>query len=151
MNRAPMILSLILAGATLIVNTACTPKTYSPSQNEEIFGTWTNPNNAQQKHVMSADGTWKSFSYPGDTVPVGSGTFQLVKKWKDAAGNTWYHENFRVLKGVYIFNGQELDKIDKSGKVWEAIYIEVGQFDSKNYPKQLDPKSESHGFWYRSE
>jgi hypothetical protein len=152
MNQARVTVSLTLAAATLMLSIACTPRTYSPSQNEEIYGTWTNPNYAQQKLVMSADGTWKSFSYPNDTAPYSSGTFKLVKKWKDGDGNTWYNEDFRLLKGgVYTFNGQQLDKIDKSGKVLEAIFVEVGQFDPKNYPKELDPKSESYGVFNRSE
>ena len=135
----------------VLVFVGCAPGKYVPKASEELYGTWTNPNYAQQKLVISADGTWKSFNYPSDTVAVISGTFQLVKKWKDAEGNTWYDEDFRVLKGVYTFNAQQLDKIDKSGKALEAIFVEVGQFDPKSYPKQLDPKSESYSVFNRSE
>ena len=52
------------------------------------------------------DGTWKQFTYPTDTVPAYSGTYQLVRKWKDAEGNTWYQENLRVLVGVYKYNAR---------------------------------------------
>jgi hypothetical protein len=86
-----------------------------------------------------------------DTVPTESGTFQLAKKWKDGDGNIWYQENLRVLVGVYKYNAQQLDRIYKTGKVLESIFIEVGSFDNKNYPKQLDPKSESYGIFSHSE
>jgi hypothetical protein len=128
----------------------CAPGKYKAKPDEEIYGTWTNPNTANQKVVISSDGTVKLFSSLGDTTPVSDRTFELVKKWKDADGNTWYHEDFRVLHGVYTYNGQQLDKIDKSGKVWEAIFIEVGKFDPNSYPTTLDPKSESYGIYYRS-
>ena len=150
MKKRTILLVVLATLLTLVICGGCAPGKYTPKANEEIYGTWTNPNYPQQKAVRSPDGTWQNFSYPTDTVPFASGTFQLVKKWKDADGNTWYHENFRVLKGVYTFNAQQLDKIEKSGKVWEAMYIEVPRFDSENYPKQLDPKSESYSIFYRA-
>lgn len=142
---------ILVAVAFLVFMIGCSAKPYMPATNEEIYGTWTNPNYGQQKLVRSSDGTWKSFTYPTDTVPISSGTFQLVKKWKDSDGNTWYQENVRVLVGVYKVNTQQLDRIDKTGKVFEAIFQEVGQFDDKNYPTKLDPKSESYGIFSRSE
>jgi hypothetical protein len=144
------ILVVLVTLLALVMCGGCAPGKYTPQANEETYGTWTNPNYAQQKVVRSADGTWQNFAYTGDTVPSESGTFQLVKKWKDADGNTWYHEDFKVLKGVYTYNAQRLDKIDKSGKVWETMFMEVARFDTDSYPKQLDPKSESYGIFYRA-
>lgn len=151
MKSTSRLFGILVFALALVLLIGCAPKPYSPSANEEVYGTWVNPNSAEQKLVISPDGTWKEFNYPSDTVPVASGTFQLVKKWKDASGNTWYHEDSRQLHGVYSFNAEMLVKIDKTGKVRESIFIEVGQFDSKSYPKQLDPKSESYSIYYRTE
>jgi hypothetical protein len=151
MKTRNSLLGAFAASLILILLGGCAPGKYAPQANEEVYGTWTNPKSAQQKWVYLPDGTWKAFTYPGDAVPVNSGTYQLVKKWKDAEGNIWYHENMKVLVGVYKFNAQVLARVDKAGKRLESIFQEVGQFDSTSYPAQLDSKSESYSISYRSE
>ncbi|HET6486364.1 MAG TPA: hypothetical protein VFH83_08085, partial [Spirochaetia bacterium] len=140
----------VLAASLVLVSLGgCAPSKYKPTANEEIYGTWTNPGAAHQKSVFSANGTWQQFTYAEDTAPSASGTFEIARKWKDPDGTIWYHENFERTTGVYQFKGQQLVRIDKSGKQIETMYVEVPKFDPANYPKKLDPKSESYGIAYR--
>ena len=143
------ILCVLAPSLVLVSLGGCAPSKYKPTANEEIYGTWTNPGAAHQKSVFSANGTWQQFTYAEDTAPSASGTFEIARKWKDPDGTIWYHENFERTTGVYQFKGQQLVRIDKSGKQIETMYVEVPKFDSANYPKRLDPKSESYGIAYR--
>ncbi|MGA2977356.1 MAG: hypothetical protein ABSF77_18770 [Spirochaetia bacterium] len=152
MKTARVTLFLMLISIALMLITACTPKLYTPKGNEEIYGTWTNPEAGRQKLLEQPDGTWKTFIYSNDTVPSESGTYQLIKKWKDPLGNTWYYENSSQLTGaISMGNQQGLVKIDATGKTIEFSSLDIGKFDNKTYPKEIDTKNDSYGFYHRSE
>ena len=128
----------------------CAPKKYSLRQDEEIFGTWVSQVSNPQKLVMMPDGTWEEYIYQTDSSPAYKGTYEVTERWNDAQGNTWYKEvvscTFGLGKGSRT---QELDRINKSRQVWELVYVEIGQFDRRNFPKVIDPKDSSYRIYER--
>jgi len=131
--------------------TGCGPKRYTMKANEEIFGTWTSAQRSPHKLVMLADGTWEEYIYEADAAPTYKGNYQVIEKWKDAEGNVWYKEVVKVTFGTGAREiTQELDKIDKSGRIWEFDFDYVSQFDPSKFPKEIDPKSYNYGIYQRS-
>jgi hypothetical protein len=120
---------------------------YVPTPNEEMNGVWINAKADIQKHVNTSDG-WKMYVNISDSVPWDVGTGGIDSKWTDSEGNIWY-KSFGIDQ-----NGdkhQELDKLSKSGTVWESVFREVDQFDPKYYPTKIDPMDPNYGIYLRSE
>jgi hypothetical protein len=96
---------------------------YVPSDNEVLYGTWINTTYTgpayRQKVVMFDWGYWEEYAKVTDTFFV-NGTYTIVDKWTDSESNVWYTEYIRMRNGMYpLF---EIDKISKSGTVWEYVF-----------------------------
>jgi len=97
---------------------------YVPGDNEELYGTWVNTTYTgmtqyPQKIEMYDWGDWETYSKVTDTSFI-SGTFIIVDKWTDSEGNILYKEYVRERHGLYP--EFELDRISKSGTVWEYVF-----------------------------
>jgi hypothetical protein len=150
MKARKMLSCVLFALLVVLMLGGCAPGKYTPTANEEIYGTWTNPEASRQKFLMLPDGTWKLFISSSDTVPSESGTYQLVKKWKDSDGNTWYDENASWIANP-MGNQQVLVKIDATGKTIESSSLSVGKFDNQTYPKAIDRKDDTYSLFHRAE
>jgi hypothetical protein len=151
MKTGRMSFCVLVPILAIVVLGGCAPAKYVPKENEEIYGTWVNLDAGRQK-LLEQPGTWKLFIYVDDAQPSESGACQLVKKWKDAAVNTWYWVNLSQLGGaVPSGNRQGLVKIDATGKTLEISSLDIGAFDNKTYPKVIDTKNDSYGIYHRSE
>lgn len=141
---------LVLAAALL---GACSPGTYQPKAAEEIYGTWTSDNLAQQKLVIAA-GQFRSFSLPDDLEPFTAGTEVIAARWTDAQGDVWYKTNVTVTSGLGAPRGtrwQALRRLSKSATVLEGMVVPVRQFDPGAFPEKLEPDTESYGMYYRDQ
>ena len=142
-GRMPVVcVSLVLFALIQVEGWAQTK--YVPKENEELYGTWINDKskNSQhmQKEVITSDG-WKQYIDMNDTVPHDEGTGRIDSKWTDSAGNVWYKTFSTTTSGTYKgFKDQWLIRISKSGTVLECVYFDVGDFDPKLYPTEIDPK-----------
>jgi hypothetical protein len=135
----------------LILLGGCGPGKYVPKANEEINGTWTNEKIFPQKVVNTADG-WKQYNYMSDPTPLYEGTGGIASKWRDSEGNIWYKIFSTVTSTAYKgTKSQELDKLSKSGTVWESVSTMVREFNSDSYPTKIDPNDSSYRIYYRSE
>ena len=146
--------SLLLLAAVILLFViplgASAQEKYVPKASEERYGTWINEKAQPQKTVITSDG-WKDYFNASDPIPWGGGTEQIVSKWIDAKGGVWY----KVFHAISIGdnegqNFQTLEKISKSGTVRELILIFVGDFDSRLFPKQLDPTDSQYYVYYRA-
>jgi len=95
---------------------------YIPSEKEELYGTWVNKKYTGEQYSQKIEmydwGYYEVYAKVTDTFFV-NGTYIIVDKWTDSAGNIWYKEYIRGRNELYpIF---ELDKISKSGTVWEYV------------------------------
>ncbi len=117
---------------------------YVPKQDEEIYGTWKNVVDPipQERIVTAAD--VKEYLHISDPTPWVERTLVIDSKWVDSDGNIWYR-TFGVNTTGY-FKGaryQALNKISKSGTVWESASVAIGhmEFDARQYPITMDPKA----------
>lgn len=137
--------------AVIFLATGCSPRHYVAKAKEEIYGTWTSTQRSPHKLVMLPDGTWEEYIYESDAAPTYKGTFQIIDKWKDAEGNVWYKEFVTLTfpAGTKEMT-QELDKIDKSGRVWEFDFNYVPKYEPGSFPKEINPKGNDYGIYQRS-
>jgi hypothetical protein len=128
-----------------------------PKGDEALYGTWANEKNLVdvlhgQKVIVSADGM-KVFSKVSDPDPRMIVTWEITGKWKDSDGNVWYKTLGTSTGGVYQgAKWQSLEKISKSGTVWEraTILLETGSFNPAFYPKTIDKKGVYYRVLYRT-
>jgi len=140
-------------GLTLVAS--WNPGNYIPTQDEEIYGTWTNDRTYNligfQKTIISADG-WKNYPNISDRAPWEEGTSQIDSKWTDDEGNIWY-KIFGVANGGHVKGAkfQNLTKLSKSATVLEVVARPtVAEFDSTNYPARIDPGDPNYAIYYRA-
>ena len=139
-----VILTLVIF--ILIGNYAIGKDEYVPTENEEIYGTWVNPNYGwirfPQKIIIKPGGIYEYCLSKSDLA--GSiCTYTLTDKWIDSEGNVWYRWIWQ-WKGVGETR-YELHKISNSGLTWEWEYI--NSFD--DYPTEIDPKHPEYHIYYR--
>jgi hypothetical protein len=148
--KARMLISIfILFLAVLIIVESCATlkKPYIPTENEEYYGTWVNPeyNNSirlvSAKVVNNPDGTWFSYMSVANSQSSSKGWFKIIKKWTDSEGNIWYRVDFND-PGVEIIRHQ-LTKIRNSGNTMESV------FSAAEYPKKLDKDNLNYRIRYR--
>ena len=150
MKTARMLLFASLFLLSVFLIESCAPRKYVPKTNEEINGTWINEKIAPQKVVNSPSG-WKEYSYASDAVPLDEGNGGIDSKWTDSEGNIWYRTFSTVTSATYKgTKTQGLEKISKSGKVYESVFNIVAEFDPKNYPTKIDPKDSNYRIYYRA-
>jgi hypothetical protein len=152
-RRAFLVPAAALLILTLLGN--CNPGKYDPKPDEEIYGIWINDKNYNlngfQKTVISADG-WKNYTNISDSVPWELGTSQIDSKWTDSEGNIWY-KTFGMATGGHAKGAkfQTLTKLSRSLTVMETVArLRLGEFDSNNYPAEIDPNDDSDAVYYRA-
>jgi hypothetical protein len=130
---AAVVLSLALALA------GCAKKSFSPSDNEVIYGTWINPSLQVQKNVSFAGGS-RDYARLDDANPLMESETELEARWVDSEGNTWYKRFGTIIAGQYKgTKWQSLERISKSGEIREWVSKIVTSFAPENYPKVIDP------------
>ena len=151
MKPRMLLLSTLLVLLALMLLGGCAPQKYVPKANEEIYGTWTNKKIFPQKVVNTADG-WKQYNYISDSVPLLEGIARAESKWTDSEGNIYYKGSSTVTSETAKGSKwQELDKLSKSGTVWESVSTMVREFEASNYPTKIDPKDSSYRIYYHAE
>ena len=133
-------LILALAFLSLTGNALTEEKTYLPTNNEEICGTWVNTEYhlVAQKVVMNPDGTW-GWAMRANAELDMKFTYKLKEKWTDSEGNIWYKVRLKSHRGEdYV-----LVKISNSGNTREVA------FNRNEYPTKIDPKEVNYRIYYR--
>ena len=147
---------VMLFGAALIMLGGCASAKYVAKPNEEIYGTWVNEKMSAQKIVVGPDGG-KTYLKLTDTTPYFETAGEIVSKWTDSEGNIWYKCMSARVKGAYANAAAkftELDKLSKSGTVWESVWtMPMSDEEIKNpkYPTKIDPQDSNYGIYYRAQ
>jgi len=138
----PIFVSVII-GFFVVVNIHA----YDPSEKEEIYGTWINPeyggNWAPQKLIMYPNGTWKRFLSRHDLAPGFTGSFTLIDKWTDSEGNIWYKMFWNL--GNIEWEMYEIVRISNSGKTLEYVFSEI------DFPIGITTDHPNYRIYYRQE
>jgi hypothetical protein len=111
-----------------------------------FYGTFTNRNMPIQE-VVRFPGGFKDYAAVSDTVPVAEGTEQIVERWKDSAGNSWYKTRAVQDRNKYL----TLQRINRSGTLLEFAANEVADFFSKDFPAGIDQGSGFYRIYYRAD
>jgi hypothetical protein len=119
---------------------------YVPSSKEVLYGTWINTTYTGHTNAQRIDmfdwGYWEEYAKVTDTFSI-NGTFIIVDKWTDSEGNTWYKEYIRMRNGLYA--DFELDRISKSGTVWEYVF----GYDDFPTADNMNSKNPYYRIYYR--
>ena len=123
---------------------------YVPAVGEELFGTWVNPDltppTFPQKLVLYPWGLLESFNSADSTLYDWRATATIVRRWKDAAGNTWYWDYQRwAIKDSYGAAVYALHRVSSDEQTLETIGAGAGWLD----PADLDPDQNTSYAKYR--
>lgn len=156
-RTAPMVFGAFLALALLA---GCGPGKYVPTANEEIYGTWTNPQEPPHiptiQKAVYAPGSFKGYNLVSSTTPQLECSWEITGKWKDSEGNVWYKGHSKITGGTIGDTGAEwvsLYKLSKSASVLEEVLkIPTSDQEIKKpvYPVSIDPKDDNYHIKYRA-
>ena len=143
----------------LVLLAGCGPGNYTPKQNEELYGSWTNGTysgevsekaNVPQKQVIDSSG-YHLFRLLDDPAQYWTGSEQIVGKWADSEGNIWY----KTRRGGWN-NGtksvvpQILYRLSKSYTVMESVSAIRDTYVPGAFPTKIDPKDPSYTTYSRA-
>ena len=137
------ILILVVVLMFLVGSCATGKKAYVVQEDEELFGTWINPD-YEEKMVQSAklifepDGVLRGFATANTTKEPSTSKYTITDKWIDDKGNIWYKFLITEMKfGVISHPDSEkyyyLCKISDSGRILE--FSRSGY----DYPPEVNP------------
>jgi hypothetical protein len=138
------IMFLMIIFSTYIVGCATGKNAYVATENEELYGTWVNPEyddtaGGQPGRMVIKNGTYEIFALTNITRWLIRGEYTITNKWTDSEGNVWY--NYKVTKLWYQTGVTRTDplyglaKISDSGRTLERAYSGI------NYPQELNPEA----------
>jgi len=110
-----------------------------------IYGTWTNEQMNPPKTVETSEG-WHDYSSISDTTPYGKGPEKIIRCWTDPDGAVWFQTQSEERGAKF----ETLQKISKGGTVREMVANAVYEWDSKYFPKAVDPSGANYHIWYRA-
>jgi len=98
------ILVLIIAVSVIFGGCATGRKAYIEQEDEELYGTWVNPEYndtaaGQPGKMVIKNGTYEIFGLTNISRWLIRGEYSITDKWKDSEGNVWY--NYMVTKLWY--------------------------------------------------
>ena len=148
---------LILVLAVLIIAGSCATgkKAYVMQEDEELFGTWINPDYDEKmvqpvKLIYEPDGVSRGFETANTTEETVTAKFTITDKWIDAEGIIWYKWIRTDISGPVLKTHSDyyyLGKISDSGRVFEF------SFSGNDYPPEVNPDSLKYNYliYYRQE
>jgi hypothetical protein len=118
--------------------------------NEELAGTWLNPNYTgfeynQQKYIIYQWGYYEAYFKVNSDSPKYRGTYYLIAKWTDSDGNTLYKSILRYEGGVNYW--YEIGKVSKDKTTLELAFSYI----SMPTEDDLNSDNANHRFYYRQE
>jgi hypothetical protein len=146
-GRLPLCIMLALSTAVLLGG--CATGKYFPKANEELYGRWTNDSYSIRKIVYSA-GKERLYYHTADSSPAGEGTIEIVSKWTDSQGNTWYKA---LYTGTFGYGKGALHRylieINKPGTITKFVFFGVDKPDLNNYPTEISASAANYFAFYR--
>ena len=144
-TRMYLIVVMFLFGASFLC--AEELKVFS---NEEIAGTWVNPNYTGfiynlQKIIYYHWGYSEAYIYVNSDSPTNRGTYHLIDKWIDLDGNTLFKsiERYDAIMN-YMYHFGKISN-DKTVIEWAFSYISIPSEDD------LNPDNANYRIYYRQE
>jgi len=151
MKTKTLVSVLILVLAVLIIAGSCATgkKAYVAKEDEELFGTWVNPDYDASwiyaKVVIKPDGTWEEYSLTYSDRPIYKGEYTIADKWTDSDGYIFYKNSITRIDKESYRTYYIMSKIDKTGNVYEDLWSTV------EMPTEFNPDNKlyNHRIYYR--
>jgi hypothetical protein len=143
--KSLLVVAFIVTVVAFSGNAVAEEKAYVPKQDEELYGTWVNPDypggKKDQKIVLHPDGRYERFSKQWFKDPDSRESYMMTDKWTDSEGNIWY----KVQRSRPHYELYQLHRISNSGKTMEYVR------DRTDYPTEIDPEEHFYLIYYRQE
>ena len=145
--KSLLALAFILTLVAFSANAVAEEKAYVPKQNEELFGTWVNPEYegveraVYPKIVIHPDGRYERFSQQWFKEPTTKFSYKITDKWTDSEGDIWY----KAQVSNPNFESYQLHRISNSGKTMEFMR------DRTDYATEIDPDKLGYRAYHRQE
>jgi hypothetical protein len=134
------IVILVLTVLIIIGSCATSKKAYVAKEDEELYGTWVNPeydntSAGEPGRMIIKNGTYEIYGLSNITRWLIQGEYTITDKWTDSDGNVWY--KYMVTKLWYQTGVTRTDplyglaKISNSGRTLERVYSGI------DYPREL--------------
>jgi hypothetical protein len=153
MRTRTTVFAVLLSFLVLVLLGGCGPGKYVPRANEEIYGSWTNEKMEYQKVVVAPESE-KMYIKLDDTTSFEESSQQIVSRWTDSEGNVWYKCSNTRNKGPHSGTKfARLDKLSKSGTVWESVWTAPAndeEMKNPKYPIKIDPQDSLYNIYYRT-
>lgn len=148
-----LLLAQILVWLAFFQGIAWAQEEFTPSENEELYGTWTNEQTFPPQLVENPDGTFEEHSPIANPKAFRRGTIKIVKKWTGSDGCIYYYSLDTTTSGAD--RGRRIKalwKISELGKVLEVVrrITASSEFDPKGMPTEIDPKEPYYQIFTRS-
>ena len=154
MKTRPLVSIMILVVVVLIIGGSCATgkKAYVAQDDEELYGTWVNPEYENSKVytapkiVVKPDGTFDEYALINSDRVVSVLEYTITDKWTDSEGNTWYklleiHTDSKVIQNPDTY--YVLSRIDKTGNIWEMLWASI------DYPAEFEPDNVLYNYRIR--
>ena len=157
MKTKTFVLIAVMILAVLIIAGSCATgkKAYVVQEDEELFGTWINPDYDEKmvqatKFIYEPDGVLRGFETANTTKETMTAKFTITDKWIDDEGIIWYKWLLTDIRGSVLKTHSDyyyLGKISDSGRVFEFSY------SGSDYPPEVNPDNlrYNHRIYYRQE
>jgi hypothetical protein len=142
--KSLLALAFIVAIVVFLGNAVAEEKAYVPKDNEELYGTWVNPDCKgfpHQKLVIHPDGKIGLFSQQWINEPTFTQSYKIKDKWTDSEGNICY----KVQASHPNFESYQLHRISNSGKTMEFMRLRT------DYATEIDPDKLGYRVYHRQE
>jgi hypothetical protein len=121
----------------------CGSRGYQARPNEEVYGNWISTASPPERMIMRQTGLAEGYLFASDEKPFWIFEYKIVSKEKDSEGNIKYRMNYKMTHPSDA-KKMEIGKISNNGTIWEFVNIDVADFRTDQYPKQIDPKNTSY-------
>jgi len=141
-TRMLVLISFLVLGVLIVAGSCATgKKAYVVQEDEELFGTWINPDYDEKmtaaKIIYEPDGVSRGFGTANTTMEAWNAKFTITDKWIDDEGIIWYKlfgtdmkvGSHSIPQSDYYY----LCKISDSGRVFEFSR------SSDDYPPEVNP------------
>ena len=139
-----------IIGILLIVfASACGQGKYSPTVNEEIYGTWIREA-SPEKLVMGSDGTYLVFLFKDDEKAYQYAQYEITGKSTGSDKSILYRIDL-IHKKPYDDKLKQLYEVSESGRVLESTSFFVRDLEKDPYPKKIDTAHSTYRHYIRAQ
>ena len=95
-----LLIAQVVVWLALLQGITWAQEKYTPSQDEELYGIWTNGKMFPPQLVANPDGTFEEHFPISNPKAFRSGTIEIVRKWTGSDGSLYYYRLDTITRGA---------------------------------------------------